>query len=177
MDHSAHMSSLTAVVAMACSGLLVAAVVPAVVHLLRRSPRWERISLPAGVTLPLLVLTHAWTMLGDVVGQRPSGGALVTEPVLLAAAVLYWLPVLARTRHRLSDPGRCLYLFLTMPLLDLPAVGVVASGRSAEGIAMILGMLPLGITAAAVTWSWVNREERQAQGFVLPGYDGDPLAR
>ncbi|MEV7687902.1 hypothetical protein [Streptomyces bungoensis] len=160
MDHSAHPSPLSAVVAMAWSGLCVAAVVPAAVRLLRDRPLWRRISLPAAVTLPLLVLTHAWTVLGDHLGLRPPGGALVTEPALLAAAVLFWLPPLARTRHRLGDPGRCLYLFLAMPLLDLPAVGVIASGHNAEGLAMIVGMLPLGLLAAAVTWSWVNREER-----------------
>ncbi|ALO91701.1 hypothetical protein SHL15_0500 [Streptomyces hygroscopicus subsp. limoneus] len=108
----------------------------------------------------------------------PPGGALVTEPVLLASAVLFRLPAVARTRHRLDDPGRCLYLFLAAPLLDLPAVGMVAAGRTAAGLAMIVGMLPVGIAAAAVTWSWVNREEREApadEAAHLGG--GDPVAR
>ncbi|MGW8699291.1 hypothetical protein ACWGOK_20540 [Streptomyces eurythermus] len=108
------------------------------------------------------MLTHAWAVLGDLGTLRPPGGALVTQPPLLAAAVLFWLPVLARTRHRLDDAGRCLYLFLAAPLPDLPAVGVVAAGRPAAGLAMITGMLPVGVTAAAVTWAWVNREEREA---------------
>ncbi|MFF9408537.1 hypothetical protein ACF1B0_23900 [Streptomyces anandii] len=43
------------------------------------------------------------------------GGALPAEPVLPAVAVLLRLPVAALTRHRLSDPGRCLYLFLSWP--------------------------------------------------------------
>jgi hypothetical protein len=102
-------------------------------------------------------------------------------PALLVAAVLFWLPVAAGTRHRLDDLGRCLYLFLATPLLDLPAVAVVAAGRSAQGLAVIVGMLPLGVAAAAVTWSvtwsWVNREERQARGTALPMPGGDPLAR
>jgi hypothetical protein len=97
------------------------------------------------------------------------------------AAVQFWLPVAAGTRHRLDDLGRCLYLFLATPLLDLPAVAVVAAGRSAQGLAVIVGMLPLGVAAAAVTWSvtwsWVNREERQARGTALPMPGGDPLAR
>jgi hypothetical protein len=42
---------------------------------------------------------------------------------------------------------------------------------------MIVGMLPLGVAAAAVTWSWVNREERQAREPALPMPGGDPLAR
>ncbi|WP_225810763.1 hypothetical protein [Streptomyces spinosus] len=166
MEHSAHAS----VAAMAWSAVLVAAVVPAAVRCLRHSPLWERISVPAGVALPLLVLTHAWTVLGDAVGLAPPGGARVTEPVLLAAAVLFWLPAAARTRHRLDDPGRCLYLFLAAPLLDLPAVGMVAAGHTVAGLAMIVGMLPVGIAAAAVTWSWVNREEREA----LAGPAGHP---
>lgn len=165
MEHSAHGS----VTAMAWSALLVAVVVPAAVRCLRRSPLWERISVPAGVALPLLVLTHAWAVLGDLVGLAPPGGARVTEPVLLGAAVLFWLPAVARTRHRLDDPGRCLYLFLAAPLLDLPAVAVVAAGRTAAGLAMIVGMLPLGVAAAAVTWSWVNREEREALADAVPG--------
>ncbi|MEW2511408.1 hypothetical protein [Streptomyces sp. NPDC046870] len=158
MEHPAHAS----VAAMASSAVLLAAVVPAAVRCLWPSPLWERISVPAGVALPLLVLTHAWAVLGDVVGLAPPGGARVAEPVLLATAVLFWLPAVARTRHRLDDPGRCLYLFLAAPLLDLPAVGMVAAGHSAAGLAMIVGMLPVGVAAAAVTWSWVNREEREA---------------
>jgi hypothetical protein len=164
MDHSAHM----AVLPMAFSAVLVAAVIPGAVHLLRRSPLWERISVPAPAALPLLVLVHAWAVLGADAGLRAPGGALTEEPALLAAAVLFWIPVLARTRHRLDDPGRCLYLFLATPLLDLPAVGVVATGRSAEGLTMIVGMLPVGIAAAALTWSWVNREEREAQTLGAP---------
>jgi hypothetical protein len=173
MEHPSHMS----VVPMAFSALLVAAVVPGVVHVLRRSPLWERISVPAAVALPLLVLVHAWAVLGETVGLRAPGGALVTEPALPAAAVLFWLPVVARTRHRLDDAGRCLYLFLATPLLDLPAVAVVAAGHSAEGLTMIVGMLPVGIAAAAGTWSWVNREEREAQSLALAAHGGDPLAR
>ncbi|MFF9127076.1 hypothetical protein ACF09J_27990 [Streptomyces sp. NPDC014889] len=161
MDHSAHPA-----VAMGLSGLVLAAVVPGVVRLTRYSPLWRRSSVPAVVALPLLVVLHAWVVLGDPLRLPPPGGALPAETALVVAAVLFWLPVLAGTRHRLSDPGRCLYLFLAAPLLDLPAVGVVAAGRPAEGLAMIVGMLPVGIAAAAVTWSWANREERSAA--VLP---------
>ncbi|MFH8342275.1 hypothetical protein [Streptomyces sp. AM6-12] len=165
------------VTGMAWSALLVAAVVPAAVHALRRSPLWHRISLPAPLALPLLVLAHAWSVLGDLAGARPPGGALVTEPLLLSTAVLFWLPVLAHTRHRLDDAARCLYLFLAAPFLDLPAVAVIAAGHSAAGLAMIVGMLPLGIMAAALTWSWVDREEREARRAALPAPGGDPFAR
>ncbi|MEW2288668.1 hypothetical protein [Streptomyces sp. NPDC047841] len=174
MEHPAHAS----VAAMAWSAVLVAAAVPAAVRCLRNSPLWERISVPAGVALPLLVLTHAWAVLGDPVGLAPPGGAGVTAPVLLATAVLFWLPAVARTRHRLDDPGRCLYLFLAAPLLDLPAVGMVAAGHTAAGLGMVVGMLPVGVAAAAVTWSWVNREEREAlAGPAGHLGGGDPLVR
>ncbi|MGW5492240.1 hypothetical protein [Streptomyces olivaceoviridis] len=55
---------------------------------------------------------------------------------------------------------------------------MVAAGHTAAGLAMIVGMLPVGIAAAAVTWSWVNREEREAladEAAHLGG--GDPVAR
>ncbi|MEU0054152.1 hypothetical protein [Streptomyces sp. NPDC006309] len=177
MDHSGHMTQLSSVALMAWSGLTLAAVVPGVMRLVRRSPLWEWISLPPGVALPLLVLLHTWAVLGGPAGLTPTAGPLVTEPPLLAGAVLFWVPVVARTRHRLSDPGRCLYLFLAAPLLDLPAVGVIATGHSAEGIAMIVGMLPLSVTAAGVTWSWVRREERlaaAADALAPPAPGGEP---
>lgn len=177
MDHPAHMSQLSAVTAMACSGLVLAAVVPGVVSGLRHSPLWERLSVHPGLALPLLVLSHAWAVLGDALGLRPAGGAWVTGPVLTATAVLFWIPVMARTRHRLGDAGRCLYLFLGMPLLDLPALGVIATGRSPEGLAMIVGMLPIGIIAAAQTWSWARREERLAANDLPPAASGDAHAR
>ncbi|GHA49301.1 MULTISPECIES: hypothetical protein [Streptomyces] len=43
---------------------------------------------------------------------------------------------------------------------------------------VITGKLPVGVAAAAVTWSWVNREEREAladEAAHLGG--GDPVAR
>lgn len=177
MDHSTHMSGLSSVVLMACSGLLLAVVLPAAVWSLRRSPWWEGVSLHPGVALPLLLLAHAWAVLGELVPAVPTGGPLVTEPVLIVAGVLFWIPVQARTRHRLGDVGRCLYLFLAAPLLDLPAVGVIAAGHSAEGLTMIVAMLPIGVLAAALTWEWVNREERLATDLVPTPTGGDTHAR
>ncbi|WP_317441515.1 hypothetical protein [Streptomyces collinus] len=118
VGHGTHLSPLASVVTMAWSGLLVTAVVPGAARLLARSPLWERLSVPAPVALPLLVLTHAWPVLGEHVGLRPPGGALVTRPALLTAAVLFRLPVTAHTRHRPSDPGRCPHPFLAAPRGD-----------------------------------------------------------
>ncbi|WP_225840217.1 hypothetical protein [Streptomyces sp. NK08204] len=177
MHRGIHPAQLASVAAMACSGLALAAVVPALVRLTRRSPLWAGVSLPAAVALPLLVLLHAVVVLGGLVVPVPSSAAFVTQPLLLAAAVVFWLPALADTPHRLSDPGRCLYLFLAAPLLDLPAVGVIAAGHSADGLAMIVGMLPLGLIAAAVTWSWVTTEERTAPDVLAPpAQEAEPYA-
>ena len=74
MHHTAHPDSLASAAAMACSGLVLAALVPGALWLVRRAPLWERVSLPAGVALPLLVLTHAWAVLGDLVGLTPPAG-------------------------------------------------------------------------------------------------------
>ncbi|ELS50895.1 hypothetical protein STVIR_8118 [Streptomyces viridochromogenes Tue57] len=162
---------------MACSGFVLAAVLPGVVWGLRRSFLWERVSLHPGIALPLLLLVHAWAVLGDLVRLMPTGGPLVTEPILIVAGVLFWIPVVADTRHHLSDAGRCLYLFLAAPLLDLPALGVIAAGHSAEGLTMIVAMLPIGVIAAALTWEWVNREERLAADVLAAPTAGDTHAR
>ncbi|MFH7334363.1 hypothetical protein [Streptomyces hygroscopicus] len=165
------------VTGMAWSALLVSVAVPAAVRALRHSPLWNRISVPAPLALPLLVLTHAWAILAGLADLGPPGAALVTESLLPVTAVLFWLPVLTRTRHRLDEGARCLYLFLAAPLLDLPAVAVIAAGHSAAGLAMIVGMLPLGGAAAALTWSWADREEREARRLAPNASGGDPLAR
>lgn len=147
--------------AMALSGLLVAAGVPALVHFTRAWAGWWRISLPAAVALPLFLVLHAAVVLSEPF--VPSGLArLGVEALLLYAAMLYWLPVLG-ARHRLSDPARSVYLYLSMPVLDLPAVVMVARGHTAGGLAMVVAMLPIGLTALGVTWRWVTQEERLAQ--------------
>ncbi|MFI2435968.1 hypothetical protein [Streptomyces sp. NPDC018693] len=137
---------------MAATGLLVSLVVPGLIHATRRSPLWRVLALPWGMALPGFVLLHAAAVLAG------PGGA---EAAVVLAAVWFWLPVLG-TRHRLTDAGRCVYLFLAVPLLDLPAVLVVATGDSAGGLAMIVAMLPIGALAAAVTWRWITAEERRA---------------
>lgn len=168
MDHSGHGTHLLSVAAIAWSGFALTVLVPGVVGVTCGCRLWERVSLPPGLALPLLVLLHAWVMLGRAAGLTPAVSPFLTETVLLAAAVPFWVPVVARTRHRLGEAGRCLYLYLAAPLLDLPALGVIAAGHSAEGIAMIVTMLPLSITAAVLTWTWVNREERLASAADRP---------
>ena len=63
-------------------------------------------------------------------GNRPLPArtvrALLVQVVLLAATVVFWLPVLGT--RRLRDAGRAVYLFLAGPLLDLVGVWLVATG-------------------------------------------------
>lgn len=145
-------------VTMAASGLLVAVVVPALMVWTPAWAGWRVLSVRAVVALPLFVLVHGATVL-----LEPSGTVrLAVEMLLLYTATLYWLPVLG-TRHRLSDAGRSVYLYLSMPLLDLPAVVMVAKGHTAGGLAMVVTMLPIGLAALGITWRWITREERLAQ--------------
>ena len=79
---------------------------------------------------------------------------------LVVIAVAFWLPVV--DRNGLGDAARIVYLFIAGPLLDLPALYLIASGRSAAGIAMIVTMLPIPLAAVTAVYSWMRREEREA---------------
>ncbi len=56
-----------------------------------------------------------------------------------------------------------LYLFLAMPAADLTAVWLMARGETGAVGVMLAAMLPLGVAAVAVSWSWIVREERLAR--------------
>jgi hypothetical protein len=62
-----------------------------------------------------------------------------------------------------------------MPALDLPGVWLVARGDGPGGIAMILAMSPLGLTALALTWRWVREEERRYDDPGVARPELDPL--
>jgi cytochrome c oxidase assembly factor CtaG len=84
---------------------------------------------------------------------------------LLAVGVVFWLPVLGhgQVMRRLRGPSASLYLFLAMPAADLTVVWLMARGETAAAGVMLAAMLPLGIAALAVSWSWILREERVAR--------------
>jgi cytochrome c oxidase assembly factor CtaG len=143
MNHLAHMAT---------DGLLVSVLAPLLLLLLR-ALHVEPPTLPAPVVAPGFVLLHAAvTLLPGLAGIAPV--------LLLAGGVLFWTPVLGR--RRLSPAGRIVYLFATMPALDLPGVWLVARGDGPGGIAMIVGMLPIGVTALVLAWRWMTEEERAA---------------
>ncbi|WP_313896318.1 hypothetical protein [Streptomyces sp. YIM 98790] len=167
---------MTGAVTMGAWALFLSAGVPGVLLATRRWAVWPRLAVPAGVSFPLFVLVHAVVVLGMAVpGHHGTAAAArwLPEAALPAACVLFWLPAVgaAAGRHRLGGPGRCLYLFLAMPLLDLPAVGLIAAGHAAAGLAMIVGMLPVGLIAAGTTWRWIGDEERDAAARA----PGEPL--
>lgn len=156
---AAHLGSAH-LVHMAVMGLLVSVVAPGLTcAVLRLAPRTDRWALPALVALPAFVILHAAVTLRAV--AVPWLPEAVAVPVLFVGAVLFWAPVLG-VRRRVPDGARTIYLYAAMPLLDLPAVWLVATGDRVGGIAMIVAMLPVGLAAAGLTWRWVQAEERRA---------------
>jgi hypothetical protein len=154
----------TGVVGPALMGLLTSVVAPVIVLAVRRHrrpPARPRPWLATGVLLGFAVL-HAATVL--LVGPAtPLGADLAVHAVLLAGAVVFWLPVLSHGSLRLPDAGRAVYLFLACPLLDTAALALVVRGDEPAGIAMIVGMLPIGVGAIVLTVRWIAAEERAAE--------------
>jgi hypothetical protein len=150
------------IVHMGMMGLLVAVFAPALLVLISRAlPQLDRWTVPATVALPGFVILHAAVTVYTSRGPVPPLLDLATHFALLVGAMLFWAPVLG-IRRRLPDPGRMLYLYLALPLLDLAGVWLVAVGDRPGGLSMIVGMLPMGVAAVVITWSWISREERRA---------------
>jgi cytochrome c oxidase assembly factor CtaG len=144
---------------MAGMGALVSLLAPALVLATRHRFRWS----PGWGALPAFVALHAALMLWMDVREPVLPVHLVLETLLVAGAVLFWLPVLGA--GRLDDTARCVYLFLATPSLDLPAVVIVARGHAAGGLSMIVAMLPIGLAAVVLTWRYLLAEERSVQEF------------
>lgn len=137
------------IVHMAVAGLLVSVLAPLLLVSLR-ALGVEPPAPPALVVAPAFVLLHAALTLMPAV-------AALAPAVLLAGAVLFWTPVLGRTP--LSPAGRIVYLFATMPALDLAGVWLVARGDGPGGIAMVVGMVPMGLVAVVLAVRWARAEE------------------
>jgi hypothetical protein len=143
-------------------GLLVSVAAPAAIVATRRWYDWRALSAPAWLALPVFIAVHGVTMLTmEQIESRPALSFPV-HTVLFFGAVLFWLPVLGRVR-RLSDAGRCVYLFVGCPALDLAGVLMVARGDAVGGLAMIVGMLPIGLVAVWLTWRWIVEDERSVR--------------
>lgn len=145
------------VVAWVATGLVTSVLAPALTLLRTRRFTVDSLTVPGAVALPGFVVLHglvAYLLTRSV----PVPAWLGLHVVLLAGAVLFWLPVFGRTR-RLSDPLRVLYLFLSMMPLDLTGVLVIVLGDHAGGLAMIIAMQPAAVLTLIVTWRWVTNEE------------------
>jgi putative membrane protein len=122
--------------------------------------------------------------------------------LFLAAALLFWWPVVARDpgAARLSHPGRLFYLFLSMPVMSLlgfvisssgrvlyphyliasPALGVsaLADQRLAGTIMWESSMLVSAVALSAVLLDWMARDEREGiRADLRAGQEGVGLAR
>jgi len=113
------------------------------------------------LVLIAFVFDHAALMAAMTGDWSPAWLTGLLRISLVVIAVAFWLPVVDRV-NGLGDAARVVYLFIAGPLLDLPALYLIASGRSAAGIAMIVTMLPIPLAAVAAVYSWMRREERDA---------------
>lgn len=158
----AHILSHALVAVVAAPLLVIAVPLPAS----WRPPSWLRGPAVPWAAWAGFVAAH-WAALVVAGTQHHLTGLahLGIHAMLLVAGVLFWLPVLGRGRllPRLSGPAASVYLFLALPAADLTAVWLMARGDvGAVGI-MLAAMLPLGIAAVAVSWTWIVGEERAAR--------------
>lgn len=146
---------------MAVMGLDVAVVAPALYFATRRWIRWDRLYvLPAAAILVAFWVVHAAITIGMAYVMPPPFLDVSFHIALIVSSVAFWLPVIGK--HRLSEAGQMAYLFIAMPALDLAGVWIVAQGDAGGGLAMIVGMLPLGVWAIWLSWRWMSREEALA---------------
>jgi cytochrome c oxidase assembly factor CtaG len=144
---------------MAAMGAVTSLLAPTTILATRHRLRWTLLRLPSAVALVGFLVLHAAVVLSDRDTLDLPGLAL--HAALFLGAVAFWLPVLGV--NRLDEGLRAGYLFLAAPSLDLPAVVTVARGDSAGGLAMIVAMAPIGITAVVLAWRWMIAEDRMAE--------------
>lgn len=149
-------------------GLLTSVVAPLFVLATLRSVPWQRVPAPPTVVLPMFVVMHAVITIATAELRPGLLADAALHLALFAGAVVFWLPVLVPGR-RMRPAGRSVYLFLAAPSLDLAAIYLIIGGNSAGGLAMIVGMLPIGLAAVGVTWRWITTEERLVAASVPAG--------
>jgi cytochrome c oxidase assembly factor CtaG len=93
--------------------------------------------------------------------EEPVWADGVTHLIYLATALLFWEVAIGSTLvpRRLSGLGPALYLLLAMPAVDLSAAWLMANGEPGAGVAMVAGMMPLGLVAALSAWRFAREEE------------------
>lgn len=148
---------ITDILAWAMTGLLTSVIAPALLVTTGSAVGWDRFAIPGAFAFPGFIVLHG--LIAYLLTLHPDVPAwLALHVVLLGGALLFWLPIFGRAR-RLSDPVRVLYLFLSMPPLDLTGVLVIVLGEHAGGLAMIVAMLPAALITLFVTWRWVVSED------------------
>lgn len=144
----------SSLVHMAAMGAVTSVLAPLTILATRRRLSWSLLRVPPALALVGFLLLHAAVVLSDRDTLDLTG--VVLHAALFAGALAFWLPVLGA--KRLDDGLRAGYLFLAAPSLDLPAVVTVARGDSAGGLAMIVAMMPIGMTAVVLAWHWMAAE-------------------
>lgn len=113
--------------------------------------------------LAVFACDHATLMAAMTGAWSPAWLTGLLRVLLIVIAVAFWLPVVDRA-NGLSDAARVICLFVAGPLLDLPALYLIAAGQTEAGLAMIVTMLPIPLAAVAAMYSWMRREEREQRG-------------
>jgi hypothetical protein len=165
-------------VEMTAMGLDTSVVAPLILLATRSWRGWRRATWPAPIALPVFLALHAAVTVWMALSSPAPAADLGFQAALVVASVVFWAPVLAND-SRMSDAGRSVYLFLAMPAMDLAGVFVVLHGDSPGGLAMIVGMLPVGVVAVVRTWRWMVAENAQApfDGVVLLRFPGGGSGR
>jgi cytochrome c oxidase assembly factor CtaG len=171
---------------MAGHGLVVAVAAPLIVlsrplsSLLRALPRPAARDLAALLRSPLLrallwpplafvafvavqLAFHLTPLYGEALGEGPLHG--VEHLLFLLTALWLWTVCLAvEPLPRPWPPlARAGLLMAAMMLSDIGSVKLMVDGEAAAGAAMTVSMMPIGLGAAAIVWSWLLGEERRAR--------------
>lgn len=155
-----HEDATGQIVHMAAMGALTSLVAPAILLASRGLALWRKVPAPPALILPGFVLLHGAVTVAPELWLLPSLVDGLLHVVLLAGAVVFWLPIVGP--RSAGAAARSVYLFLAGPSLDLAAVYLIIRGNEPGGLAMIVAMLPIGLAAVAVTWRWIAEEERHA---------------
>jgi cytochrome c oxidase assembly factor CtaG len=88
----------------------------------------------------------------------------VSHFIYLGTALLFWEAAIGSTLQprRLTGLGPAIYLIVAMPAVDLSAALLMTQGEPGAGVAMVAGMMPIGLAAAISAWRFARHEEASA---------------
>lgn len=126
-----------------------------------RAALWPPLALAAFVAVQLAF--HLTPLFGEALADGPLHAA--EHLLFLVTALWLWTVCLAvdPLPRRWPPLARAGLLMAAMMLSDVGSVKLMVDGEAAAGAAMTVSMLPLGLGAAAIVWSWLLREERRAR--------------